>query len=372
MSIKFFCSCGKRLKAKDAMAARRTICPACGNPVGIPSLQPTQRGTAAASLSPLERLAREQQIHAPATTTSTPALPASPAVSHEPALALRSELDPSKLPLPLQTTGILLRAPLRRKLRRKWQAWPLETRWHQSLFYPLLAFPLVLGLALLLTILSGATVLAWPSIVELPEQEPYLWWVPCILFPLLVMGYTCGFFRCVLISALAGEAGEIRWPGYDVLLVLKSTLIAAICFLEGPVFLTGIAYFFWLEGGDPTLADWAILLELLVVAVAHFSVLFLAVCLHNRLRDASPVRLVELIVQLGWRGRIIVLAGALLLVGNGFLILDALGALQKTSGWLPLFGWWAAGFYLATLFFLWLGLYCHYQFELGRRKQLET
>jgi len=363
MSIKFFCSCGKRLKAKDAMAARRTICPACGNPVGIPSQQPTQRGTAAAPLTPFERQARERQALAAAgTSTAAPSvLPelVPPPLSREPALALSSEFDPDKLQVPLQTTGIVLRA-LPRKTQRKWQAWPLETRWHQSLFYPLLAFPLVLGLALLFTIMSGVAVLNWPSIVELPEKEPYLWWVPCIFFPLLVIGYACGFYRCVLASALAGEAGEIRWPGYDVLLVMKSTLLSALCFLEGPALLAGIAYLFWLEGGDAAVADWAILWELLIVAVAHFVVLFLAVCLNNRLRDANPVRLVELIIQLGWRGRAIVLAGSIALVGAGMLMLDSLGSLQPTSGWLPLFGWWAGGFYFLTLYFRWLGLYCRY------------
>jgi hypothetical protein len=373
MSIKFFCSCGKRLKAKDAMAARRTICPACGNPVGIPSLQPTQRGTAAAPMSPLERITREQQKHAQVVTATAGASALSsdppPRPVHEPAQALGSELDPAKLPLSLQTTGIRLRAPLRLKSRRRWQAWPLETRWHQSLFYPLLAFPLVLGLALLFTILSGVAVLAWPNIVELPEKEPYFWWVPCVFLPMLVIGYACGFLRCVLASALAGEAGEIRWPGFNVPLILKSSLIAAICFLEGPVILTAIAYFFWLEGGDPSLIDWAILWELLVAAVAHFTALFLAVCLRNRVRDANPVRLVELIIELGWRGRIIILGGALLLVADGLLILDALGTLQPSSGWLPLFGWWSAGFYLLTLFSRWLGLYCHYHFGLGRRTE---
>jgi hypothetical protein len=87
------------------------------------------------------------------------------------------------------------------------------------------------------------------------------------------------------------------------------------------------------------------------------------------LRDANPVRLVELIIQLGWRGRIIILAGSVVMVAIGLLILDTLGSIQGTSGWMPLFGWWAGGFYAVTLFLRWLGVYCHYHFGLGRRRQ---
>src|SRR5947207_10557696 len=56
MTIKFECSCGKHLRARDEMAARRSVCPRCGSPVGIPSLKPTHSGTVAAPLSPLERM----------------------------------------------------------------------------------------------------------------------------------------------------------------------------------------------------------------------------------------------------------------------------------------------------------------------------
>ncbi|HTU21712.1 MAG TPA: hypothetical protein VMG10_26985, partial [Gemmataceae bacterium] len=55
MSIKFVCSCGKHLRARDEMAARRSMCPRCGAPVGVPSLQPTHAGTMAAPLTPQER-----------------------------------------------------------------------------------------------------------------------------------------------------------------------------------------------------------------------------------------------------------------------------------------------------------------------------
>src|SRR6516225_2788008 len=54
MTIKFICGCGKHLRARDEMAARRSVCPRCGSPVGIPSLEPNNPG-AAGPLSPLER-----------------------------------------------------------------------------------------------------------------------------------------------------------------------------------------------------------------------------------------------------------------------------------------------------------------------------
>ena len=55
MSIKFVCSCGKHLRARDEMAERRSMCPRCGAPVGVPSLRPTHAGTTAAPLTPQER-----------------------------------------------------------------------------------------------------------------------------------------------------------------------------------------------------------------------------------------------------------------------------------------------------------------------------
>jgi len=60
VTIKFICTCGKHLRARDEMAARRSVCPRCGSPVGIPSLKPTHRGGLARPLTPLERLRRLQ------------------------------------------------------------------------------------------------------------------------------------------------------------------------------------------------------------------------------------------------------------------------------------------------------------------------
>src|SRR5581483_11058359 len=65
MSIKFVCSCGKHLRARDEMAARRSVCPRCGAPVGMPSKQPTQRGAAAAPMTPAERWLSRRRPAAP-------------------------------------------------------------------------------------------------------------------------------------------------------------------------------------------------------------------------------------------------------------------------------------------------------------------
>src|SRR5437764_7803632 len=72
MALRFVCSCGKHLRARDEMAARRTACPACGAPVGIPPLRPTHRGGVAAPLSPAERLAHRRAAP-PEVTPSPPA-----------------------------------------------------------------------------------------------------------------------------------------------------------------------------------------------------------------------------------------------------------------------------------------------------------
>src|SRR5438128_2222312 len=56
MPIKFVCRCGKRLRAQSQMAGRRSACPRCGAPVGVPSLEPTVRGATLGPMSPAERL----------------------------------------------------------------------------------------------------------------------------------------------------------------------------------------------------------------------------------------------------------------------------------------------------------------------------
>src|SRR2546423_13472646 len=104
MTIKFICTCGKHLRARDEMAARRSVCPRCGSPVGIPSLKPTHPGTTAAPLTPLERLryARER--------ARLPAPKPAPQADSSPAPSTPRRVDPRLVRL--LTTGGVRRAEL--------------------------------------------------------------------------------------------------------------------------------------------------------------------------------------------------------------------------------------------------------------------
>jgi hypothetical protein len=150
MSIKFICSCGKHLRARDEMAARRSVCPRCGEPVGIPSLQPTHPGIFAAPLTPQERRrlrGEPSRDHQEAEQASLPDGRGS---------------DQSSLP---DGRGSDTPTP---RLRRRRQ---LETRWTECLIYPFLSWRLLLILALMLTVLSACLVLLLPEMPRFSEMS---------------------------------------------------------------------------------------------------------------------------------------------------------------------------------------------------------
>src|SRR6266446_4913138 len=128
MTIKFICSCGKHLKARDEMAARRSVCPRCGEPVGIPSQQPAAPGAPPGPMTPQERrrLARQRvpppdddipQRDSPRTAAAVPA-----AERTDPGLGARP-------PQPLKPETVRQPVPPKRTQRR--YEWPLEKHWYQ-------------------------------------------------------------------------------------------------------------------------------------------------------------------------------------------------------------------------------------------------
>jgi hypothetical protein len=361
MAIKFICSCGKHLRARDEMAARRSVCPRCGAPVGIPSRQPTHPGTAPAPLTPTERLRQRPMIRsAEAVLAENTPAPPSTAAQHSSRRDAADEAGSSHFAPPLgphstQKASAAEARPARRP----------ALRWHPDLLYPLRAGPVVLGLAAALTVLTGGISLAWPALYEIvASAQGWVWLVPCapcVLFPLLTVGYVCAFLDCTYCAAATGVVREVRWPGRDLGLVVRSGLIWLICFLGGPFVPAGVALVFWIRCGDPALVDWLILAELGIVAGGYWLLAVLAVHQNDRLRDANPLRVAQLVDSLGYYVVVAVIGAVALALAHGLLAFAALGELHRNpaTGGLLLLASYGSGLFVATAWFRLLGAWCH-------------
>jgi hypothetical protein len=344
LTIKFICTCGKHLRARDEMAMRRSACPKCGAPVGIPPLTPLGPGLAA-PMTPDERrkLAYERRTRAaPVAAPAAPSAPPAPAASH---------------PIDIRIVRLLSSKGQRRP---ELQGRHLESRWSEFLLYPLRAWHLCLELAVLLTVLSAGTAIFLPRLLADPLGHSgwtvfHLSWVLLLLF-----GVPCSFLDCVLASAVAGEVYYIRWSGNPVLTVAISVLRWSACFVAGPCAFAVLAWRYWLACGDPSVIDWIILAELGVVALVWWFFALLSVTDRGRIWALQPVAVIDLAHRLGWRALLLAAGAALLLLGHG-LVLVAGVALVHTSLWgvLVLAAGWMSGVFWGTFFCRCLGVCCH-------------
>jgi hypothetical protein len=349
MTIKFICSCGKHLKARDEMARRRSVCPRCGQPVGIPSLEPLYPGTVAAPLTPAERL---RLTRGRAEGTDAPPRPP----GAEPAPSPHDRLGDLVLAM---LTG--RRGPGRRRPR------PMEARWYQCLFYPFHDWRLWLGPALLLTALSVAGLLLAPRL--LPglfgdeSIDPAARWTlrTAGLLGLFVLGYPCNFLGCVLRTAVRGDGSAGRWPGHTFAAAWASALVGLACFLAGPGVPAAVAAAYWMQCGDPGLVDWLILGELAVLTVGYDLLVLAAVSEGGRLRDANPYRVIDLAHRLGYRAAVVAVLGSALALAHGFFGVFAAAELHREVpvGAALLAACWFSGMFWATFLFRLLGVWCH-------------
>jgi hypothetical protein len=344
MTIKFVCSCGKHLKARDEMARRRSLCPRCGQPVGIPSREPTHPGTAAAPLTPAER--QRLAARRPTGESRTAAPPASPSTAAR------------------DRAGALMRALLtgRRTPGSRSQR-TLETHWYDYLTYPFHDFPLWIGPACLLTVLSAVGLLLGPELLAKQSDGTAARLAPWLsgLLGLFAAGYSCNFLGHVLRSATCGDGSAVRWPGHTVGATLAGIAVWLVCFLAGPVVFAGVAIEYWIECGDPGWVDWLILAELGVLTVSYTLLVLAAVSERGRLRDANPLRVIDLAHRLGWRAGMVALTGSALGLGHGLLGVFAAEELHSSEalGVLLLAACCFSGLYWATFLFRLLGVWCH-------------
>jgi hypothetical protein len=347
MTIKFVCTCGKHLKARDEMAARRSVCPRCGSPVGIPSLKPTHAGTMAPPLTPPERMRLARQRAPMASPATAPAADSPPKT---PARRLDSRL------VHLLSTRTVRRPDLTGR--------HLEKHWYQCLAYPLRAWRLCTGLTLFLTVLSAGIALVLPHLLAEPQSDslmPTLVRLCCLPLLVLIFGVPCSFFDCVLASAVAGEVYYILWSGSPVLAVLRSGVKWLTCLLAGPIVFAAAGVLYWLRCGDPVLLDWLILIELGMVGITYWFFTVLSLTDGGRLRDLNPLAVADMAHRPGWRALAVTLGGALVLLLHGWLILSAVAEVHTAPapGLLLLTGAWLSGIYWSTFFCRLLGVWCH-------------
>jgi hypothetical protein len=344
MSIKFVCRCGKHLRARDEMASRRSRCPRCGAPVGIPSLQPTHRGAPLGPMTLVHRQRTAQATLAPTNCTPDQASSSSELASRD-AGRDRQAVRPFRL----------------NWRSRRW----VETHWYQCLLLPRGAWPLLLGLACVMTLFSGGLALGLPALVnDFRAQESWFLWLawPLLLIPLTVLGYASAFLDGVFASAMAGEVGHVAWPGRNLVLALRSGARWLTCFLAGPIVPAGLSILYWIHAGDLGLLDKLIVAELNTLAIAVWFLLLLSLNYHERLRAVNPVRVLGLIQRLGHRLVALALFMAVMLLafaGSAWVGLEKLhhGVAQ---GWLWLFLSWMSGMFFASFVFRWVGVWFYW------------
>jgi hypothetical protein len=340
VSIKFICSCGKHLRARDNMAARRSMCPRCGAPVGVPSLRPTHAGTLAAPMTPQERRQLQHLGKRP------------DALAEEPPATLTADLPSFEPP------AISVKQPSCVRLPRQ-----LETDWLECLAYPFFNGKLLLMLAFVLTLLSGAMILLIPQLPPFAAMSADQW-LTCsaLLFTFfLFLVLACAIVECALKTALDGRGPGAYLPS-GAIAVLKCVLRWLICFLAGPLVLLALAGYFWLYGGDLTPLDCAIVAELLVLAIAYWLLAMVCSCEHDRLRDANPVRVTQLLHRLRLRAIVPVLIAPALACAHGAVSVFALAELHQHpfAGWLLLAVCWTSGLFMLAALLRLLGVWCYH------------
>ena len=322
------------------MASKRVVCPKCGSLVGIPALQPTRPG-GAAPMTPLERLRHARDRQPLPVEAAPPPVDRSPDPV-PPGGSRRVRLISGKVPRRPDPTGA-----------------HLEKHWYNCLSYPLRAWRICLGLAVMLSVLTAMVAMLLPHLLADPPTGTWALvafhagWVAVVLF---TFGLPCSFLEAVLESASAGEVYYIRWSG-GVTLTGPRWLA---CFLAGPAIFAGAACLYWLSCGDPTLLDGLILLELVLVAICFQIYTLMAITDRGQFTDLNPVTVADLAYRLGWRGFGVVLASALLLLVHGWALLAAVTEVHHGTfvGWLLLAAAWASAVYFSTCLCRLLGIWC--------------
>jgi hypothetical protein len=317
-------------------------------------------------MTPAERIRNRQQLPA------TPLLPQEESVSApaDSIAVVRPRYEQLLDNPPVTRTKENFRRPLHpnqvRLATKEEHLRSSRAEWYECFFYTARAGFLILGLAALLTLLSGSSMAVLPALAaKSPDEREYssgffLIGSFALVAVLVPAGYVCRLLEGALASGASGRRGQFFWPGRSVALALRSSLRWLVCFLAGPVLFASAGLIYWLRCGDPDLLDRIILAELGVLTVGYGLFAILAVSRNDRLRDANPGRVAGLFHFMGYRALAAAGLASALVLSHGYLLLLAIDGLTRNPGksWLLLGCSWLSGLVFATSLFHLLGTWC--------------
>jgi hypothetical protein len=241
----------------------------------------------------------------------------------------------------------------------------LETRFRQSLGYPLWGWPSIVLLIFLPPILMivSTPVMGYAHEVFFgtagPNVGSLLILIPGALMGICVWGYTLVYLGHVLTSSASGDCVPPRQPNLyedNIFRVLRRWFWAL---------LTGVglgfapATLYWIYCGEIDWADRLIFVNLAGFGAAYAQMALLACLLHDDPLAANPITVIGAIVRVGWD-----YTGVCFLSGLFLVVMIFLGAeLVRLGDGFPgvIEGWifWGLFLYGAMVVLRRLGLFCH-------------
>ena len=237
--------------------------------------------------------------------------------------------------------------------------------WRHYFLYPVRAWPILLGLAVVLTYLSTTVPFLLPkdfdSFTELVKNTA----TSIILATICqtVLGYAFVFLFLVLVSSTEGEMRPVYGVGRDCRHAVAGLSAWLVCFLAGPILPAAVAVWYVLRAEEPGPLDQIVIAELVFVAVIYWLLGFVAVGQSGRLKSANPLYVADVAMSVGWRALLLIATTGALAVAGYFSARYALGelALNLERTWLVLGATSFGMLYGATFLMRYLGLTCHHK-----------
>jgi hypothetical protein len=379
MAIEVVCDCGKRLKAPDWMAGRRTQCPSCWVPVEIPKRRWINLG--GRSRKDRRRDAKNADRPQELAEDARNPPPSAPPVRVSKVDAFADERSQARLPKrpsarPTRSTFVPSRGvgdgddyrpdSIMLRSQPRWvKLLPNrgEHQWYHSLLYPFGKLPVFFRLGLLLAILTTNTLVLWLSLDSQGSAQGIVTFclVACICGILFTLGHTFHYFNAILEMASRGKTRHEPGIGCSALGALVSCGHWLGCFVMGPALLFAGAFGYWLYCGDLTVIDWMILVELCYAGVGWWLLALLLTNLDDTLRVATPGMIIRTARAMRWETAGLTAMAAIVFLGHFFFAAYAISQLHVTplSSFPLLWVCWCSGLYLTAFIFRRLGLTYH-------------